>query len=144
MTNFYRVFSRSNRLFLLSLAGIVFLLVFRFQLGLYWAASAEKMISGFDVVSKFSWKIFAYGGSIYFIVALLGLAISKRLGTTSPIEIIEHRIFYAVSFVSAACAGAFFRSYLFKLDPLSETALLAAVVASLLVSLTIKMDRNGG
>lgn len=144
MTNLRRASYRPNRLLLLSLAGIVFLLVFKFQLGLYWVASAGKMISGFDAVTKFSWKIFAYGSSIYFMIALLGLAISRRTASSSLVEIVEHRIFYAVTFVSAACVGAFFRFYLFKFDPLSGTAFMAAVLASLLISLTIKMDRNKG
>lgn len=142
MNNFSRAFFQKNRLVILSFSCLIFLLIFRFQIALSWIVSEEKMISGLNVVVKFSWTIAAYACLLYLMVGVIGFALSRRIARSSSLEIVEHRLFFAIFFISVSWMAIFLNSFVFESHSLTTANLTRVLISSLLISLMIKRRKK--
>lgn len=123
---------------ILSLLYIGCILVFRFQLALYWFKSAGKIISGFEEISKISWIIAGSGLLLSALVAMVGILVIRLEENHHWLRVVEHRLFYGALYFLLAWLGLLARTLIFDFRPLDPIAVIGASIFSVLVSLTVK------
>lgn len=130
------------RLSLLSLLGVAFVFILRFQAARTLYKSKTGFLLDMDEVIEFSWRLVWIGTFFYSIFFFIGLFYATFKPANSFAVIFEHRIFYFLFLFSLSWVSSALAPFLFEVEFLNKTSLWTLAISSLVLSFSVRLPRQ--